>query len=161
MSVLSVPLVPQLDAVMSFPMGNVVARYTKDHPKQEPNAALHERELKRYLFLCALHPDRGWPMVSALDELWHTFIIFTKDYHAFSGQLGMPYLHHEPFVDGQDTSAVPAIYQEFLSLYVQQFGEAPVSIWPATLAMKDCGSGCSGGGCSGPGCGSSCGSSCR
>lgn len=149
---------------MQFPMTHIVARYCKDEEVLASDAALHEREIKRYLYLCAKHPNKGWPMVNSIDELWHTFIIFTKDYHQFCQQLGLSYLHHEPFNDGDDTSHVPARYQEFLSLYRLEFGEPAESVWPRGLKASDCascGSGCSGGGCSGPGCGSSCGSSCR
>ncbi len=151
----------RVDSIMSFPMSNVLARYAKDNPNLAPSATLHERELKRYMLLCALHPKQGWPMVNSIDELWHTFIIFTKDYHQFCHELGLEYLHHQPINDGDDTSDVPAAYEEFLSLYRQQFGEPTAEVWPRSLAASDCGSGCSGGGCSGIGCGSTCGSSCR
>lgn len=147
-------------AALLFPMGNVIARYTKEHPKLAAEAALHEQELKRYLFICAKHPGCGWPMVNSLDELWHTFIIFTKDYHQFCHQLGMEYLHHQPFDAGKEISSIQPVYDQFLALYSQEFGEPTASIWPNKLS-SDCGSGCSGGGCSGIGCGSSCGSSCR
>ena len=152
------------DAIMAFPMGNIVTRYAKENPDLASKAKLHERELKRYLFLCAKYPERGWPMVNSIDELWHTFIIFTKDYHEFCQQLGLQYLHHQPVNDGDDLSDIPATYQEFLKLYRQEFGPASSAVWPRKLAGSDCascGKGCSGGGCSGIGCGSSCGSSCR
>lgn len=161
MSTAVLPMAIEVQPAMSFPMGNILARYAKDNPSLAPSAALHERELKRYLYLCAKHREQGWPMVNSLDELWHTFIIFTKDYHEFCRQLGVEYLHHQPVNDGDDTSGVPGDYAKFLQLYRQEFGAPPKSVWPRKLKGSDCGSGCSGGGCSGIGCGSSCGSSCR
>lgn len=152
---------PNKQAILAFPMLDIVARYTKEFPKANDSAVLHEQELKRYLFICAKYPFKGWPMVYVLDDLWHTFLIFTQDYHQFCQLSGRPYIHHQPLKDGEDTSGIPAAYQEFMTLYRQEFGEPTDSIWPGQLMMNDCGSGCSDGGCSGIGCGSTCGSSCR
>ncbi|MEK7631595.1 MAG: hypothetical protein AAB445_01840 [Patescibacteria group bacterium] len=152
---------PQLQQVaLTFPMGDIVARYVKENPTVASEAALHEKELKKYLFLCAKYPGQGWPMVTTLDELWHTFIIFTKEYHSFCQQLGVQYLHHQPFGGCENMQEIQSAYSQFLVLYRQEFGEPPTAIWPRKLS-SDCGTGCSGGGCSGIGCGSSCGSSCR
>lgn len=153
--------IPATQAVaMSYPMAQVVARYVQDNPDAATHARVHEQELKKYLFLCAKYPNQGWPMITTLDELWHTFIIFTKEYHEFCRQLGVEYLHHQPFGGTEDKEAIQTAYDQFLILYRQEFGEVQSAIWPKTL-FGDCGSGCSGGGCSGIGCGSSCGSSCR
>jgi hypothetical protein len=146
---------------LNFPMEHVLSRYAKDYPALADSARLHEQELKKYLYICSQNPDRGWPMVNSIDDLWHTFLIFTPDYHQFCRGVGVPYLHHQPLNDGEDTSGIPQAYQDFLRLYRRDFGEPPRSVWPQTLELKDCGSGCSNGGCSGIGCGSQCGSSCR
>lgn len=45
-------------------------------------AATHERELKRFLAICIIYQE-PIGMRGAVDELWHTFIMFTKNYASF------------------------------------------------------------------------------
>ena len=153
------------DTARSFPMTQVLQRYRGEQEVDQATVDLHEQELKRYLFLCANYPEERWPMLRTIDELWHTFLLFTKDYQQFCTSLGRQFIHHEPFIDGADLGSVLQDYRRFLELYRSHFGEPPAAIWPDHLHQdgdcSSCGSGCSGGGCSGIGCGTSCGSSCR
>lgn len=153
----------QKSDAFNYPMNRVLARYQTDCGVSAQQSALHERELKRYLFLCAENPGAHWPMVNTIDDLWHTFLLFTQDYHAFCAQLGVPFIHHEPFLDGEVHETLADDYRRFLDIYRSNFGDPPTEIWPQSLCTdhSDCGSGCSGGGCSGIGCGATCGSSCR
>ena len=42
-------------------------------------------------------------MVSELiDELWHTFILFTNDYRKFCDTTVGEYIHHDPNVNAED-----------------------------------------------------------
>ncbi len=52
-------------------------------------------------------------MVPALDPLWHTFLLFTKDYQRFCQTLGVPFIHHQPFDDAVDRDKVEHKYQQF------------------------------------------------
>lgn len=122
-------------AALSFPLSNVLARYQKETGVSDEQACLHEPELKRYLYICARYPHSGWPMVTTIDELWHTFIIFTKEYHAFCQALGAPYIHHQPFVDGEriDRQLLERQYQQFLTIYRHELGESPAEVWSMKL----------------------------
>jgi hypothetical protein len=90
---------PAMKAAFDFPLAHVLARYMKDHGVSQADAAIRDRELRRYLCLAARNPSAGWPMVPALDSLWHTFLLFTKDYQRFCQALGVPFIHHQPFDD--------------------------------------------------------------
>lgn len=57
-------------------------------------------ELKRFLVTKALYPDKLFSPSSLIDDAWHTFIIFTKDYFDFCDLLG-GYIHHRPLADGE------------------------------------------------------------
>lgn len=55
--------------------------------------------LKDYLIARFLFLHKGpvtMPSVS-VDELWHEFIIFTRDYHSFCSIVYGEYLHHDPY----------------------------------------------------------------
>lgn len=54
-------------------------------------------ELQRYFLMCSLLKDV--PMFSdEVDEVWHTFILSTRDYDTFSHKFMDEFLHHSPAI---------------------------------------------------------------
>lgn len=147
------------DAAQQFDMTRVVERYARDNSIPIEIAREHERELKRYLALVALNPKKPLGMRGQVDELWHTFLFFSRDYFDFCKKVAGKYIHHVP-----ETGDAPVSlddYAEMLKLYAAEFGEEPPShVWPS-LRIGDGPSGaiCSTS-CSGCGSCSSCGSGC-
>jgi hypothetical protein len=137
---------------MEFPMDKVVFRYRREYRLSEFAATEHERELKRFLALCACS-NKAYGMRGPVDNLWHTFIVFTHIYARFSREVAGRFIHHYPNVIGyvpSDGEEEPLnlraeAYQEFLTDYKTTFGETPPQhIWPqATTASgeyaADCG----------------------
>lgn len=115
-----------------FPLDGIVDRYIRDHSVPPVVAAEHARELKRYLTLCALFPDAGFTMKGPVDDLWHTFILFTADYQTFCADVAGRFLHHVPAPSvPRDAKDVDASYDAFLQSYEFAFGEeAPRHVWP-------------------------------
>jgi hypothetical protein len=127
------------ETAMNFPLTHVVARYMRDCGVDESDAELHSRELRRYLFVAATHPAERWPMVAAIDPLWHSFLLFTKSYQEFCRALGQPFIHHEPFDDESDRVGASDTYARFLDCYRAAFGEPPASVWPDEMVGRsDC-----------------------
>ena len=71
------------DRALAFPLDHVRARYEQSHGLPPAVALLHERELKRYLLLCAEHADVRLPVSPVIDDLWHEFLLHTRDYADF------------------------------------------------------------------------------
>lgn len=151
---------------MDFDMDIVVRRYMKDYELPREVAEEHEKELKRYLALNAINPPKAYGMRGQVDEIWHTFLLFTKEYQRFCKEVGGKFIHHIP----NTHLSVPerSTYFNTLEDYKEIFGEAPPEhIWPAvsnpnnpldsanldvcSTSCRGCGSGCSscGSGCSG------------
>ncbi len=85
-------------------------------------------ELKKYLLLCA-ERDRPYVMTSLLvDEVWHQFILFTCEYHAFCGRFFGHYVHHSPDRGHGHGSDEQEGVLEFLRAYLKRFGPVP-RIW--------------------------------
>jgi len=147
-----------VERALSFPMSEVVQRYAKDQHLPLSIAEEHSIELKRYLALCALHPETSYGMRGPIDEFWHTFIVFTERYQAFCDQIAGRFLHHAPNVpederetgqeaaaegagSGSDTQPVGSQgsrirdgYVRFLEDYQAAFGTAPpVHLWPRPM----------------------------
>lgn len=133
----------------SYPMDHVVARYADDEDISVDVATEHERELKRFLALCAANGGKRYGMRGPIDHLWHTFIMFTKDYADFCDSVAGRFIHHVPEPKGQAaTPASRSSYEAFLADYEKMFGEpAPTHLWPRFAENSDEGANC--GGCNG------------
>jgi hypothetical protein len=118
-----------ISRAMVFPMDAAVDRYAAENDLPIEVAREHERELKRYLALCALEPEVSYGMKGPVDDLWHTFITFTRDYAGFCDEVAGHFIHHVPNDSSnghEDTS-----YGEMLEAYSATFGEAaPPEFWP-------------------------------
>lgn len=148
---------------MIFPMDTVIARYVRDEKITEEAAREHERELKRYLVLCAAYPEESLGMKGPADNLWHTFIMYTKEYARFCREIAGRFIHHSPSSEEDKRSGkAHADYARFLMLYQKHFGGPPMHIWPQMPSMlpvgadADCSNSCGcspGGSCDGASCG--------
>lgn len=90
-----------IQKVMNYQMPNIVARYCKDYKVSQEDAKIHEVELKRYLILAGdLNEGEDLGMMSTeVDNLWHTFLLFTKDYQTFCNEMFGKFIHHVPKID--------------------------------------------------------------
>lgn len=125
----------RIERAMAFDMRPVLSRYVIDTGVSKQTAREHERELKRFLLVCALN-DTGRPigMAGPVDELWHTFILFTKEYADFCRQVAGRFLHHAPAVPGDGRRVLQQGYTRFQDRYTDLFGEPPsVDYWPSTV----------------------------
>ena len=127
-----------IDGVMNYDMHYMIVRCQKDNNYTNDDMVLLERELKRYLLLCILHKDDdlGSGMYSTdVDNLWHTFILFTPAYTKFGEQFNGHYIHHVPETDekrGEDPEKVATMrqdFQAFITNYETAFGEEIHPIW--------------------------------
>ncbi|MBD9450273.1 hypothetical protein IB244_01585 [Rhizobium sp. RHZ02] len=140
-----------------FALAPILARYCKEEGLSMEIAQDHRREMLRFLALCGtatLHGKR-YGMTGAVDELWHTFVIFTREYAAFCDAVAGRFLHHVPEVEGQMSENTFEHYLAFLVDYEAVFNEpAPAAYWPRpdgdpdAVACRGCSacSGCGGGG---------------
>lgn len=116
---------------LSFPFDDILKRYSKDYDINLEIAKEHEKELKRFLALAAIHPQRIYGMAGDVDKLWHTFLLFTKQYLQFSEEVAGRFLHHVPVGSKDDKEGDENAYLQMLSDYEEAFGEeAPGHIWP-------------------------------
>lgn len=113
-----------ISAVDRYPIDPVLETYQRRTGKSLDHIRDEERELKRFLALCALYPDRRLPMFSYADDLWHEFICHTRLYHRFCHEVIGKYVHHEPYTE---TSPRPiGDHGELtITLYEQHFGRIP------------------------------------
>ncbi len=75
----------------------LVGRIQKDHPEIKKNEAeaIMDAALG-FLKLCANHPENRFAPSEKVDIGWHTFLMYTREYHEFCRDLGGNYIHHVP-----------------------------------------------------------------
>jgi hypothetical protein len=133
-----------IDRALAFPMDSVLDRYAAEHELPLEVAREHEREVKRFLALCALQPEASYGMAGPVDELWHTFITFTVDYARFCDEVAGRFIHHVPTgPEARDDAEGAAAYERMLAAYEETFGEEPPpECWPRPGAQGAEGSAC-------------------
>lgn len=139
---------PNLDELIHYKNNKIIYRYNKDYPHATMHAEDALRELMKFIWLCLKHESDKknnpsnvlldfactiHPEMCDIDNMWHTFLLFTKDYHEFcSNYLGGVFFHHEPIVDMNDNHLDERYEQEltlYLSYIYDNLGEDTLMRW--------------------------------
>ncbi|MGH0004846.1 hypothetical protein ACQU0X_32695 [Pseudovibrio ascidiaceicola] len=90
-------------------MSAVLTRYQKETGFSTDVVKAQQRELLRFLSLSAvvIRVGKSYGMAGAIDELWHTFVIFTRNYAQFCKQVAGCFLHHVPDTGGAICCKIP------------------------------------------------------
>lgn len=126
---------------MNYEMDAVLARHMHANGCSLEEARDHERELKRFLALCAIDAGKtGYGINNPIDKLWHEFILCTKDYAKFCKEVGGKFIHHYPRMPGRvgrkEKADAVRMHGRFLKDYERVFGErAPTRFWTARIDM--------------------------
>ena len=90
-------------------------------------------EFKKFIAIMVIgkKEKKGVAMTSnVIDEVWHEFVLFTLDYHAFGELIDIPYIHHTP--NTKTFSFGPRASNFFFETYKKYFGEMH-PIWQFTI----------------------------
>jgi len=90
-------------------------------------------EVKRFLVLTQSDPSKAWEMYSLrVDEVWHQFVLFTKQYSEFCTRYFGKYIHHSPSNApdyGSGQSGGPMTFEAFKGFYRDYFGLQLPDVW--------------------------------
>lgn len=127
------------DEFLAYRNDLVIGRFMKTQKVSRQEADMVFTELMKFLYVCA-HVPASSPPSGIVDEMWHTFIMFTWDYYQFCVEYVGRFLHHQP-VDNPYTGNRP----EMLELLVGTFGQVDDRYWyhltrtvPGTPRKGDC-----------------------
>lgn len=125
-----------VSAVMNYDMCQMINRCKEDHNYSDADMKIIEKEFKRYFILVGVkEPDQGsLGMYSRdVDNLWHMFILFTKEYTHFCNNTFGRYIHHIPRIKENETledrQKVRNNFKNFIQRYESFFGEDIHPIW--------------------------------
>ena len=124
----------KISQVMAYSMPNVIRRCQKDFGYSDADMIILEKELKRFLIMCMVLDSDYIGMYSKdVDNLWHSFILFTKEYAEFGQSFAGKFIHHAPEINDDKTEDELIKSREgfrfFVKNYQQIFNEKANDIW--------------------------------
>ncbi len=138
---------PELHDLLQYKNPAVLKLYIQNYPDNKLSADIAFTEMLKYLWLAQKHsydikkhthphtlPPRCVMLRSMreIDEMWHEFILFTKDYTQFCRDYFGEYLHHLPNIFDNMPVSIEDEMDEITKLlpYIyDNLGEETMHIW--------------------------------
>lgn len=139
---------------MSYRNRAVIVRYSRKHNVSLEVAEKHFQGMLAFLYLCGTSDEVFTPS-EIIDEMWHTFLLFTKDYDRFCQKFFGKKIHHNPDTT-ISTESKEKNQKQYENMYKKAKEEFSDVIFDGSFAVCDSG----GGDCGGSGACSSCGGGC-
>lgn len=136
-----------IEEILNYENPAVVKRFSRDFPEYKENADGIFRDLLRFFWASEKHhqdfkknpKNKDLDFVYIMDEqmkpidqLWHVFLLYTKDYMDFCNKYFNQYIHHLPdIVPGmpQNNEAFELNLNKFLNYNYDLLGEAVIKRW--------------------------------
>jgi hypothetical protein len=111
-----------LPNVMAYQHDGVVKRIAKVFNCEINEANGIFQDTKRFLFLCGSYPISFAPPIN-IDEGWHCFILFTKDYQEFCMNFFEEFIHHYPNPENFDKQKAMKQIRSTIEIAESAFGK--------------------------------------
>jgi hypothetical protein len=136
-----------LTEVLKYQNPAVLKLYVQNYPNNKLNAETAFKETLKYLWLCKKHEadrlhypdDKTLPprcvmlrSMREIDEMWHEFILFTRDYSQFCNTYFGEYCHHLPNIFDNMPVSPEAEQEEIAKLlpYIyDHLGDETMRVW--------------------------------
>ena len=136
-----------LEQITAYKHPAVVKRFSRDFPEKAARAEVIFEDLMRFFYGTRKHvldkahspdnPKFGFVYIMdddmrEIDQMWHTFLLYTRDYKSFCETHIGEFLHHQPdLVPIFETRGFEfsTNLESFLDYNFDLFGEAVVSRW--------------------------------
>ena len=147
---MTAPKFPTLDEVLKYTNIHVIRRYEHDFHDNKLSSKDAFREMLKFLW-CAekLRRDKQADPANTdldftfflhhemreIDDMWHTFILFTKDYMEFGMRYFGHYVHHAPTTDEEksemklDKENMTEQDKKQLSYIYDNLGKKTLEVW--------------------------------
>ena len=130
-----------IEQVMAYSMADIIKRCQKDNGYTDKDMVILEKELKRYLILAILDAGKFGMYSKDVDNLWHSFILFTKNYSDFCNTYSKKFIHHVPKIDSLETPEQATQnrknFSHFIKKYEEIFTEEIHPIWLIDIGEKN------------------------
>lgn len=87
-------------------------------------------EYLRFIGILAENRERDLPVSEAVDEMWHTHILFTEDYRRMGDEVYGGYINHHPVLtETERVALIPRYLEGTLANYQRLYGTVPDEKW--------------------------------
>lgn len=128
----------KINLALSYENIDIITKFCSEYDVEHELAKEYFIEVKKFLFLCANTTDRLAPSFE-IDKIWHTFILFTKDYRQYCMHFLGKYIDHVPEVT-KDTNDLNEPKENSLlntiTNYQNVFGELNNAVWQVPLNQE-------------------------
>jgi hypothetical protein len=140
-------MLPDLDTLLNYKHTKVIQSYIRNYSVDESKASELFKDMLRYLWLSRKHAfdqeqqpknkDLQFQFVMHeemrdIDNMWHNFILYTRDYTSFCVQTFGEYLHHVPDIAEtiiQTNEEFALELHKYLSYVYDHLGEETIKRW--------------------------------
>lgn len=140
-------MICQLNEILEYKNQPVINRFIKDHPEYKDQAEQIFEDLMRFFWASQKHnfertnssADADLDFVFIMDEkmriidqMWHVFLLYTKDYMDFSYKYFGEYIHHLPDLVPQmdpNPDKFETNLRRFLNYSYDNLGESVLRRW--------------------------------
>lgn len=135
----TVPHLATLDEILAYQHPGTVRRYCKEHLATPQEAEVVFREMLKFLYLSARAAGEGGGCaitteIEKLDWMWHTFLLFTRDYAEFCDRHFGVFIDHLPVEDDAagavaDEAGLRAVVEQQFAMVYDVLGEETLVAW--------------------------------
>lgn len=111
---------------LSYENSDIIEKFSRENKIDYGLAKEYFEELKKYLFLCSITKEKLAPSPE-IDKIWHTFLLFTKDYRFYCSNFLGKFIDHVPEV--KKTISKENYLQNTITEYEYLFGQLNNAIW--------------------------------
>ena len=145
----------KINLALSYENADIIEKLCSEYDFEKELAKEYFIEVKKFLYLCANTTDRLAPSAE-IDKIWHTFILFTKDYRQYCIHFLGKLIDHVPEVKKDTSTPTENCLLNTITNYESVFGELNNNVWQVPFKNETEDDNCSN--CSN--CNSDCGQSC-
>jgi hypothetical protein len=127
--------VASLNDLMEFQHGRLLGRLQKKLGIDTEDAQDLFEDLKRFLFIAGTTKEPMAPP-ERIDEAWHHFILFTRDYEDFCEKFFGKFIHHKPYGPEEIAANDGSIIKRTIARTREVFGDVLSENW--SYAAADC-----------------------
>jgi len=135
---------PELNELLSYHNKHIIERYSKDYNTSIEDAEDKFTEMLKFIWISVKNGQEKnndvtknahiamYPEMTNIDNMWHTFILFTTDYFEFSQKYFGHYIHHAPRKSDEPIPSKEEFeenFTKFLSYTYDYLGEETVKKW--------------------------------
>ena len=118
----------KINLALGYENPDVVDKFCAEYEIDHELGKKYFVEIKKFLYLCSSSSQALAPS-SEIDKIWHTFILFTRDYRKYCVHFLGKFIDHVPEVYKNKSAPKENFLQNTITVYESEFGELDNDVW--------------------------------